>query len=93
MGRIDKSYLLGVALVLAVAGFVWWVSTPIVSVILERPVGEASSKPDTYVVRPGDTLRSIARRFYGDPAKWQEIQKANAVDPLRLKPGMRLVLP
>jgi LysM repeat protein len=30
-----------------------------------------------YTVRPGDTLSSIAKRFYGNPARWQWIFQAN----------------
>jgi LysM repeat protein len=30
-----------------------------------------------YVVKPGDTLSSIAVRMYGDAAKWRDIVKAN----------------
>ncbi len=30
-----------------------------------------------YVVKPGDTLSSIAVRLYGDAAKWRDIVKAN----------------
>jgi LysM repeat protein len=30
-----------------------------------------------YTVRPGDTLSSIAQRFYGDPADWRGLYQAN----------------
>jgi Tfp pilus assembly protein FimV len=30
-----------------------------------------------YTVRPGDTLSSIAQRFYGDPADWPWLYQAN----------------
>jgi LysM repeat protein len=30
-----------------------------------------------YTVRPGDTLSSIAQRFYGDPARWTWLLQAN----------------
>ncbi|MGH3186841.1 MAG: LysM peptidoglycan-binding domain-containing protein [Streptosporangiaceae bacterium] len=33
----------------------------------------------TYTVRAGDTLSSIAQRFYGNPADWREIYQANRV--------------
>jgi nucleoid-associated protein YgaU len=33
--------------------------------------------PKTYVVAEGDTLTRIARKFYGSPARWQDILNAN----------------
>ena len=33
-----------------------------------------------YTVRPGDTLSSIAERFYHNPADWQFLQKANSAE-------------
>jgi LysM repeat protein len=34
----------------------------------------------TYTVRAGDTLSSIAQRFYGNPADWREIYQANSAE-------------
>lgn len=72
------------------------------NVAAERQPGRASStdaprtSPDTYVVRPGDTLNSIARRTYGNPALWERIFDANR-DLLRspddLRVGQELRLP
>jgi hypothetical protein len=48
-----------------------------------------------YVVRPADTLWSIASRNYqGDPraAVWQ-IEQRNGLESAVLRPGERLVLP
>jgi nucleoid-associated protein YgaU len=50
----------------------------------------------TYVVAQGDTLVSIAKRFYGQQSNWQKIQQANAnllPKAQALRPGMKLVLP
>lgn len=48
----------------------------------------------TYSVVRGDTLLSLARRFYGNPSAWREIAAANpGVDPNRLLVGQTLVLP
>lgn len=45
-------------------------------------------------VQPGDTLWSIASRMYGNPKRWRAIAAANPdVDPRRLRPGQRLILP
>ena len=34
----------------------------------------------SYTVRPGDTLSSIAERFYHNPADWRFLQKANSAE-------------
>jgi LysM repeat protein len=49
----------------------------------------------TYVVRPADTLWSIAARTYGgDPRErvW-ELEQRNHLQSATLRPGQRLVLP
>ncbi|HAY21718.1 MAG TPA: hypothetical protein DCY27_06045 [Desulfobacterales bacterium] len=49
-----------------------------------------------YRVRPHDTLTSLARRFYGQGAKWTLIQEANAPvlkNPDLLKQGEQLLIP
>ena len=62
------------------------------------------SKPETppvkeYTVVKGDTLSTIAGKFYGDvsPASWKRIYDANREvigdNPSRLKIGMRLIIP
>ena len=59
-----------------------------------RPSGSAG-KPVSYVVRPADTLWSIAARHYaGDPREgiW-ELQQRNHLHGTTLVPGQRLVLP
>lgn len=54
------------------------------------------ANPRTYVVREGDTLASISRKFYKKPTGWKKIQNANKSvidDPAKLKPGMTLNIP
>jgi LysM repeat protein len=57
----------------------------------------ASKKADrTYVVKSGDTLFSIARKFYKSPKRWKEILNANEKnihDPKSLTVGQTLVIP
>ncbi len=51
---------------------------------------------DTYVVRPGDTLRRIAARVYGNEERWRRIFDANRRllnRPDDLLPGMELRIP
>jgi LysM repeat protein len=50
----------------------------------------------TYVVRSGDTLFSISRKFYKSPKRWQRILEANKTsirDPQKLTVGQTLVIP
>lgn len=50
----------------------------------------------TYRVRESDTLREIARRFYGDGERWTEIYSANRerlASPDDLRDGLELLLP
>ena len=52
--------------------------------------------PRTYVVREGDTLASISRKFYKSSGRWKKIREANKSvidDPAKLKPGMTLTIP
>jgi nucleoid-associated protein YgaU len=64
---------------------------------LEAEIADLKAKqPKTYVVKAGDTLRSIAEEFYGDGSKWMEIYKANKAiikDPDVLYPGLELKIP
>jgi LysM repeat protein len=50
----------------------------------------------TYVVRSGDTLFSISRKFYKSPKRWKailEANKKNIRDPKDLTAGQTLVIP
>jgi nucleoid-associated protein YgaU len=51
----------------------------------------------TYVVRAGEDLSSIARRFYGNPGLWRRIYNANrriiGSSPNKLRAGERIVIP
>ncbi|HXU30950.1 MAG TPA: LysM domain-containing protein [Thermoanaerobaculia bacterium] len=73
-----------------------------ITLLEHRTVGEQArsctkNSPDvekTWVVRRGDSLASVAAGVYGDPRKWREIARANAIlDPRRLAPGTVLTVP
>ncbi|MDI6872284.1 MAG: LysM peptidoglycan-binding domain-containing protein [Bacillota bacterium] len=69
----------------------------------EAPPAEQRSRTDTkpvpkvYVVKPGDSLYSIARTQLGSGSKWRTIYDANKAtigpDPNKLTAGMKLVMP
>jgi LysM repeat protein len=62
--------------------------------LVARPSGSAG-KPVSYVVKPTDTLWTIAAKHYaGDPREgiW-ELQRRNHLHGTTLVPGQRLVLP
>lgn len=55
-----------------------------------------SSGGKTYVVKKGDTLSSIARKYYGSDKRWKDIYNANKTrisDPNKLKIGTKLIIP
>jgi len=60
------------------------------------PNKKPGAGPRTYVVREGDTLASIARKFYKSSGRWKKIRDANKNvldDPAKLKPGTTLTIP
>jgi nucleoid-associated protein YgaU len=51
---------------------------------------------ETYVVRKGDTLSGIARRYYGTALEWRRLADVNRdvlASPDQLRPGMELKIP
>lgn len=47
-----------------------------------------------HVMKPGDTLYSLAQQYYGDGKRWREIAEANNIqDPSDIAVGTRLVIP
>ena len=66
---------------------------PVDQKIVDKKTGAG---PRTYVVREGDTLASISRKFYKSSGRWKKIRDTNRNvldDPTRLKPGMTLTIP
>jgi nucleoid-associated protein YgaU len=56
----------------------------------------ASSRPRTWTVREGDSLRRIAQRVYGNEALWKAIRDANPGKVAAgdvIAPGTELTIP
>lgn len=61
----------------------------------EKRENKKDDDMDEYIVEPGDSLRDIAIKLYGDDSKCLLIEKANKFNPETdtLKPGQRLKIP
>ena len=60
----------------------------------QNPTSGAIVGRRTHVVAAGDSLHSVAFREYDDPSLWRGLAVLNGIDdPLRMKPGTRLMLP
>jgi len=57
------------------------------------PTMLAAAASKTYVAQKGDTLMSIAQKFYGDASKWRLIASANNLTSMSVQPGQVLVIP
>ncbi|RTQ49543.1 LysM peptidoglycan-binding domain-containing protein [Hymenobacter gummosus] len=61
------------------------------------PAQPAAAQGESYTVVSGDSLSKIAKRHYGDAAKWHQIYDANKStignDPDRIEVGQVLKLP
>ena len=77
-------------------------TTPSISPSLLPPLPSPSPSPsaagagDSYTVQSGDTLSSIAARFYGDASEWRPIFERNRdrmSGPESLSTGMVLIIP
>lgn len=66
---------------------------PVPGVASETP--PPPPRPQSYVVKPGDTLGKIASATLGSAGRWRELLAANPnlTDPNKIRPGMTLNLP
>lgn len=70
-------------------------ATPVEASRGGRPRGTpAPASARTYTLRKGDTLWSVAKKFYGDGKRWKEIAAANDIaDESKLPVGKVLQIP
>jgi len=60
----------------------------------QNPTTRSEGGLGAHVVRGGDSLASIAYKFYGDATRWRRIAEANGIDdPLLLRSGRTLNIP
>jgi LysM repeat protein len=60
---------------------------------VQKPIPPGSR---THTVQPGETLSTIAQKYFKNKAKWKDIQDANfnALEgTAKIKPGMTLIIP
>jgi Contractile injection system tube protein/LysM domain len=60
----------------------------------QNPTTRAIAGLKVHTVADGDSLPSVAHRYYGEPTLWRMIAQANQIDdPLRLASGTQLQIP
>lgn len=64
---------------------------PAPSTVATTESSNASTMPDVYVVRPGDTLSEISLKILGTSKRWRELAAANGItNPGRMVPGDKI---
>ena len=60
--------------------------------VLDTPVSAPTAQK--YIVQKGDTLGTIAQKYYGDAQRYKDIAKASGIqDPNRISVGQQLLIP
>ncbi len=97
--RVDpKSLKVGTKLALPASASSAKSGAPAATPVHKSATAPATKNPSgstgTYVVRKGDTMKSIAERSLGDSARWKEIAASNPkLDPHHLAVGTSLRMP
>ena len=64
--------------------------------LVSEEMASGDSDSVDYVVKKGDTLAEISRKFYKTSSRWRDVLKANKgliSSPTQLRPGMKLTIP
>lgn len=62
--------------------------------VKSEAAAQAIARPVSYVVKKGDSLAGIARKFYGNTSMLKEICSVNHIeDPDQIHPGQNILLP
>lgn len=62
----------------------------------KKPVTTQSTPQRTHILKSGESLWSLAQKYYGDGNKWKTIAKANGIaekDVTKIPNGKRLIIP
>ena len=72
----------------------------IAEIAQKEPLSKDKNKPAAklnkkHVVQPGESLQSIAKKYYNDAKRWKEIYKANKDKVVggQVSPGQELLIP
>ena len=67
----------------------------LILIILTIPVlGAKEAEYQSVVIKKGDTLRKISKKYLSDPGKWRELLEYNKIsNPHKIKPGLVLKIP
>jgi nucleoid-associated protein YgaU len=61
---------------------------------LHHEIANVGGDEQAYTIKSGDNLSRIAKRFYGEAGKYNEIAQANGInDPNKIQAGQELKLP
>jgi len=74
----------------------FWEEPEVIEESYEESFVETSSQERTYIIKKGDTLQKISKKFYGTSRAWKKIFDANTdrlASPDKIKPGQVLIIP
>jgi len=61
---------------------------------LHHEIANTGGDEQAYTIKPGDNLSTVAKRFYGQASKYNDVAKANGIsDPNKIQAGQEIKLP